>query len=189
MSPTRPRRSRRTLQWPVVIWLTIVWLMLWGSISPLMIVGGVLASTAILLAFPLPPIQFDGRVHPFKLVSLIAHFAKDLTLASFQVAWLAIRPGAPPLNAVIEVDLMSDSELYLTITAELVSLVPGSLLIEVSRTQGRLYLHILGAKDLAGAEKARAAARTQERRVVEALASGEELAGYRANISRDKEES
>lgn len=178
MSPTRPSRSRRTIQWPVVIWLDLVWILLWGSIDPVIVVGGFLVALIVLTAFPLPPMTFDGRVRPLKFMVLCGRFGFDLVRSSIEVAWLTIRPAKPPMNSLIEVDLLSPSELYLTITSELLSLVPGSLLIEVARTQGRIYLHILGAEDSAAAERARAAAFAQERRVIEALASDAELAAY-----------
>lgn len=179
MSPSRPSRSRRTVQWPVVMWLELVWILLWGSISPIIVIGGVFIALVVLTAFPLPPMTFAGRVRPVKFVVLCARFGFDLTRSSIEVAWLTLRPTKPPLNSLIEVDLLSPSELYLTITSELLSLVPGSLLIEVARTQGHIYLHILGAEDSAAAERARTAALAQERRVVEALASDDELAAYR----------
>lgn len=182
MSPTRQWRSRRTLQWPIVAWLVLVWIMMWGSLSPTIVLGGVVVAFAVLVAFPLPPIAFDGKIRPLQFVVLVTRFAGDLVAASLHVVWLSIRPAAVPLGAVIQIDLRSRSELYLTITAELISLVPGSLVIEVSRTHSRLYLHILAAKDPAGVEKARAAALAQERRVVEALGSEVELAQYRANV-------
>lgn len=179
MSPTRPSRSRRTVQWPVVIWLELIWIMLWGSINPIIVIGGVGVALVVLTAFPLPAMTFAGRVRPIKFLVLCSRFGFDLIRSSIEVAWLTVRPAKPPLNSLIEVDLLSPSELYLTITSELLSLVPGSLLIEVTRTQGRIYLHILGAGDSVAAERARAAALAQERRVVEALASNEELAVYR----------
>lgn len=179
MSPTRPYRSRRTVQWPVVVWLTLVWVLLWGSINPIIVLGGVLVAIIVLTAFPLPPMTFAGKVRPVKFAVLCARFGFDLIRSSIEVAWYTLRPAKPPLNSLIEIDLLSPSELYLTITAELLSLVPGSLLIEVARTQGRIYLHILGAENAAAAERARAAALAQERRVIEALASDDELAAYR----------
>lgn len=179
MSPTRTNRSRRTVQWPVVIWLDLIWVLLWGSLSPVIVVGGALVAVVVLTAFPLPPMTFAGRVRPWKFAVLCVRFGVDLVRSSVQVAWLTVRPAKPPMNSLIEVDLLSPSELYLTITSELLSLVPGSLLIEVARSQGRIYLHILGAEDAAAAERARAAALAQERRVVEALGSDAEIAAYR----------
>ncbi len=179
MSPTRPSRSRRTVQWPVVIWLELIWILLWGSISPVIVIGGILVALTVLTAFPLPPVTFAGRVRPIKFLVLCSRFGFDLARSSIEVAWLTLRPARPPLNSLIEVDLLSPSELYLTITSELLSLVPGSLLIEVARTQGRIYLHILGAEDSVSAQRARTAALAQERRVVEALASDDELTAYR----------
>ena len=53
---TRPARYR-AVQWPMVLWLTLVWWVLWGSYSLLSLVGGVLVAVAACWVFPLPPLQ------------------------------------------------------------------------------------------------------------------------------------
>jgi multicomponent Na+:H+ antiporter subunit E len=76
---------------------------------------------------------------------------------------------------VIGVRLRSHSDLYLTVTAELASLVPGSLVIEAHRLTGMLYLHVLDAEAAGGVEAHRAAVLELEERVLRALASDAEL--------------
>jgi multicomponent Na+:H+ antiporter subunit E len=57
----------------------------------------------------------------------------------------------------------------LTVVAEMVSLVPGSLVVEARRSTHTLFLHVLDARDMAGVEKMRAQVFALERRVVLAL--------------------
>lgn len=178
----RRTRIRRGLQWPVLCWLTAVWILLWGRISVLTVGSGVLVAFVILLVFPLPPLGFSGRIRPVGLALLAGYFLRDLVLASAQVAWLAIRPETPPRNAVIAVRLRSRADLYLMITAELVSLVPGSLLVETDHENHTLYLHILGTETPGDVERARRSAYAQEARVVSALASEQELREYRERV-------
>jgi multicomponent Na+:H+ antiporter subunit E len=175
---TRRERQRRGFQWPVALILTVVWMMLWGDLSIANAVSGLLISTVIILVFPLPPIVFTGRIHPIGLAVLVGRFAADLVTASFQVAGQALRLGTQPRNAVVGVQLYSRSDLYLTITAELLSLVPGSLVVEANRATSTLYLHILGVRDEADVELARAAILAQEYRVMRALASPSELEAF-----------
>lgn len=83
---------------------------------------------------------------------------------------------------MIEVRLRSRSDLLLTLTAELVSLVPGSLLIETAHPRSVLFLHVFGVRDAAGVERARSSALEQERRVVDAFATAADLETYRDNV-------
>jgi multicomponent Na+:H+ antiporter subunit E len=170
-----PRRRRVPVQWRSLVWLTAVWVLLWGDLS----VGNVLAGLAIAfvvsLVMPLPPIAGGGRVRPLALARLAGRFAVDVVVASVQVGVAAFRIR-PPVSAVIRVRLRSSSDLYLTLTAELCSLVPGSVVVEAHRLTSTLYLHLL---DVAGPDAIEAARRRvleQEERVLRALASDAELA-------------
>lgn len=150
--------------------LTVVWLLLWGRITPWLILGGLLISWLILTVFPFPRAPWLATVRPLPLLVLIVRFGIDLVRASFEVAWLAIRPQAPPASAVIRVQLRTHSELLMTVTAELVSLVPGSLVIEIDPGTAAIYLHVLDGSTPETIERARKAVTDQETQVVRAIA-------------------
>lgn len=173
--------SRRNgVQWPMLIGLTVVWVLLWGGLNVANVLSGLVVAVFVTLVFPLPPIVIGGQLRPIGLLRLAGWFVVELVVASVQVAGQALRVGQRPLNAVIQVDLRSRSDLYLTITAELLSLVPGSLVVEVRRSTSTLFLHVLDVGDEADVEEARRRALRQEERVMRALASDEELAAYRS---------
>lgn len=161
-------------QWGTVLWLAAVWVFLWGDVSWANVLGGVVVGVLVTLAFRMAPIPFGGRVHPWALVVLVVRFAADLVRASAEVSALALRPRYTPRGAVIGVQLRSHSDLYLTLTAELVSLVPGSLVVEANRVTGRLYLHVLDLAHSGGVDAVRASVLAQEERVLRALASHDE---------------
>jgi multicomponent Na+:H+ antiporter subunit E len=175
MTTSRPGRARprmgsvRSLQLSALCWLTLIWVMLWGELSVLTVVGGFLVAVVVCLVFPLPPLRMDLRVRPLRLLWLVVRFLGDVVLASAQVAWTTVQLRRQPVNAVIEVDLRTTSDFVLTVVAEMVSLVPGSLVVEVRRSTHTLFLHVLDAKDLAGAEKMRRQVFDLERRVDHAL--------------------
>ncbi|HEX6577412.1 MAG TPA: Na+/H+ antiporter subunit E [Jiangellaceae bacterium] len=180
MTPSAPRsRMGHALRSPMVVWLTLTWVFLWGDLSIANVVSGALIGIVVIAVFPLPPVVFEGRVHPVALVRLIGWFVVDLVRASVQVAALAVRFGHQPRNAVVQVDLRSRSDLYLTITAELVTLVPGSMVIDLRRSTSTLYIHVLGVRDESDVDRARAHTLDVEERVVRALASKDELAEFR----------
>ncbi len=171
---------RHGVQWPMLIGLTVVWVLLWGGVNVANVLSGLAVAVIVTLVFPLPPIVFSGRFRVRGLAVLLGWFVVELVVASVEVAGQALRIGRAPLNAVIEVDLRSHSDLYLTLTAELLSLVPGSLVVEARRSTSTLFLHVLGVRDEADVEAVRRRALRQEERVMRALASDEELAAYLA---------
>lgn len=178
-------RGLHLWQLPVIAWLTVVWLLLWGEITPLTFVGGVLVSCIILLVFPFPRVSVQGTLRPWRTVVLLSRFLYDLCVASFNVAWLAIRPGPPPGSAVILVNLVSHSELRQTLTGELVSLVPGSLLIELDSRGRRMWLHVLDAGTPEKVSTARRKARLQEHRLLEAIGTADEVAESERRLQED----
>lgn len=72
--------------------------------------------------------------------------------------------------------LRTDSDLLLTIVAEALTLVPGSLVIDMDRPQRTLALHILHVRDLADVDRRRAAVLAEEERVVRAFGSADQIA-------------
>lgn len=178
-APTRRQRSRAALQWPTLVWLTVVWCLLWGEFTVGNVLAGLVVSVLAVRVFPLPALTYDSRPHPVALLRLVAMFFADLVRSSVQVAVLALRPGYQPTNSVIVVPLRTRSDFALFVTAEMLSLVPGSLLIEASRRTWTLQLHVLDTPTMADVQQARRHAYDQERRVVEALGSPEEIARVR----------
>jgi multicomponent Na+:H+ antiporter subunit E len=85
----------------VLLWLTLVWILLWGTVSAANIISGLVIALVITLLLPLPVVPVEGRVHPISLIRLIGLVAWYLVLSSAQLAWLAVKPGPPPLSAVL----------------------------------------------------------------------------------------
>ncbi|MCB7135097.1 Na+/H+ antiporter subunit E [Cellulosimicrobium marinum] len=166
---------RLTTQWRTVVWLTLVWVMLWGDLAWGTVVAGVLVGALVIVLFPLPSVATRGRLRPWHLLVLLARFVADLVTASFQVSALAIDPRRTPRGAVVGVRLRNPSDVYMTLTAELTSLVPGSLVVEAHRLTGMLYLHVLDLEQAGGVEQVRADALALEARVLHAFASNEDL--------------
>lgn len=167
--------NRLVAQWRTAAWLTVVWVMLWGDLSWGNVLAGVLLASLLITFMPLPSIATSGTVRPWPLLVLISRFVADLVVASFQVSMQAFRFRHTPHGAVVGVRLRNPSDIYMTITAELSSLVPGSLVIEAHRLTGMLYLHVLDLDAAGGADKVRQDTLDLEARVLRAFASNDEL--------------
>ena len=150
-------------------WLTFVWVALWGDVSAANVLSGLLIAVVVCLVFPLPHLKMQIHVRPLWLGWLVLHFLGDVVVASAHVAWTTLQFHRQPRNAVIEVNLRTDSDFVLTVVAEMVSLVPGSLVVEARRSTHTLFLHVVDAREPAGADRMRAQVLSLERRVVCAL--------------------
>lgn len=160
----------------MALWLAVVWVLLWGNLTLANAVIGVVLGFAVVTFAPLPRVAFEGRFWLPGVVVLLVRFAIDVVHASVQVAGRALSFGREPRGAVIRVRLRSHSDLFLTLTAEVCSLVPGSIIVEAHRLTGTLYVHVLDIEQAGGVAAAKAAVLEQERRVLYALASDADIA-------------
>ena len=96
-----------------------------------------------------------------------------------QVAWLAIKPGPPPRTAIIAAKLRTRSDFVLTLVALTISLIPGSLVVEVDRFGSTLYLHVLNTPTQREIRLMRAQIARIERLLVRTLGSRAEVEAMR----------
>lgn len=165
----------KTFPWVTYLWLTIVWVLLWGEFSAGNILAGLVVAAVVTTVFPLPPIDYMGKMRPINIIKLFSRFLFDLTIASVQVALQAFMFRTTPRGAIVRVKLRSNSDLYLTIVSELSCLVPGSIVIEAHRLTGTLYLHVLDLERYGGIDQVRNDVWELEARVMRAFASQSEL--------------
>jgi multicomponent Na+:H+ antiporter subunit E len=180
-APSRPPqpvltpRARRRNRAVAVIGLVAIWVLLWGNLSWANVLGGLVVAAVVLTVFPLPPVTFAGTVRPLAMLRYLVRFLYDLVVASFQIALLAFQFNRTPHSAVIAVPMRVNTDLNLTLAAESVSLVPGSLIVEADRAAGILYIHVLGVGNRREAEEFRRGVYEVEARIVAAIGTAAEL--------------
>jgi multicomponent Na+:H+ antiporter subunit E len=121
----------------------LVWVLLWGSASAANILGGLTVATLITMLLPLPVVPVEGRLHPLSLVRLAVVVAYQLVQSSVQVAWLAIKPGPPPLSAVLRAQLSIKSDLVLALAVNIFTIIPGSMVLEIDQARRLIYVHVI----------------------------------------------
>lgn len=161
-------RSRRIRPAPL-IGLTVVWVLLWGTLSWANVLSGLVLAATVLIVFPLPPLLIDVHIRPLALVTLVARFLADLVVASVKVAAQAVGLVSMEGSSVIVIPLHCTDLLAQTMIAEMVSLVPGTVVVELDGEDAWMALHVLGANTAQRADAARADVRALERRVLRAL--------------------
>jgi multicomponent Na+:H+ antiporter subunit E len=163
-----------------MVWLTAIWLLLQGSITWGNVLAGLVLAALVLVVFPLPRLIMGLRVRPWALAVLVVRFQLDLIVSSCRVAWQAVRPGPVVDGIVMDVWLRGRKELFQTITAEMVALVPGTVVIDLVSETGRLTLHALDVHTPAEVEGVRKDVLELEQRVLRALAAPSEEHGVAA---------
>jgi multicomponent Na+:H+ antiporter subunit E len=116
---------RVALRMWVLVWLMLVWILLWGTVSAANVISGLAVGLVITLLLPLPVVPIEGRVHPLTLIRLVGLVAWYLVLSSVQLAWLAIKPGPPPL------------------AVNIVNLTPGTIVLEIDQVRRMIYVHVI----------------------------------------------
>ncbi len=164
---------RRRVQPMSALLLTVLWVLLWGNVSWINVVSGLLLAVLVLMAFPLPPLTFGVRPHPWALLVLTGRFLVDMTVASVSVGYKAVAPWEHPTGVLTRVPLRSDNDLLCTITAEMTTLVPGSIVIDIdcSREPRELVLHVFDAPREQDVQELHDRVRAQELRVLRALSA------------------
>jgi multicomponent Na+:H+ antiporter subunit E len=127
----------------VLCWLILVWILLWGTVSTANILSGLVIALLITLLLPLPAVPVEGKLHPLSLLRLIVTVFYYLALSSVQVAWLAVKPGPPPLSAVLRAHVAVKSDLVLALAVNIFNLIPGSIVLEIDQTRRMLYMHVI----------------------------------------------
>ena len=176
------QRQRSTLRQeiPLLIGMMLVWGARWQDFAIGNLVFGLLISLLLVRVFRLPPIILSGRFNIWRAVVFVGAFLRDVTLASFEVMFLAVFRGPRTKSAVITVMLRTESDLLVTFVGHVLTLVPGSYVVEVDRRSSTLYLHVLNVNDQADVEKARATVLLIEERLIRMMGTTEELAALNA---------
>jgi len=156
-------------QLPLLIGLVALWLFLWDHVDTLTVVTGVILAIAVTRVLYLLPVLLSGRFNPWRGLLLGLRMMYDVVVASLQVAFLAVDPRWKPMNSIIAVQLLTRSDLVTTLTAEAISVVPGTVVVDIDRERGLLYLHALGTRTEADIERTRRGVLGTEERIVLAI--------------------
>lgn len=124
-------------------WLAVAWCALWQNFSLPFIAFGLVLAVGIMLVFPLPTLYLSNRINPLYCLLFAVILLGNIARASFQLLWLAFTFRKPLRNSIVAVQLRTQSDLLLTAVAHTMSVIPGSVVVEVDRSLNVLYFHVL----------------------------------------------
>ena len=136
-----------------------------GSIS-VFLLGFALGYIALWLSKPL---YRDTRYFEKlpKTIKLAGYFLKELAVSNLRVLWDVITPRHIHRPGIIGIPLAAQTDLEIFVVANLISLTPGTLSVDLSEDRKTLYVHIMFLDNV---ETARADIKNGlERRVLEVM--------------------
>ncbi len=127
--------------------LALFWAMATGEVTLLAIGSGFLVGMLVLHL--VGPVLGDSRyaIRFFLAINLALFFLRELLASSVRVAIDVLRPAFTMRPAIIRVPLEVRDDVQITLLANLISLTPGTLSIDVSEDKSHLYVHAMYGDD------------------------------------------
>ncbi len=111
------------------------------------------------------PSTYFGRVG--RVLRLAGFFFRELLVSNLRVLWDVITPQHISKPGVVAVPLDAETDFEIMLVANLVSLTPGTLSLDVSDDRKTLYVHMMFLEDVEAAR--REIKQGIEKRVLEAI--------------------
>jgi multicomponent Na+:H+ antiporter subunit E len=144
--------------------LALAWMALTGQFNPFNFIVGFLLAYLLLHLLQRP----DDPKDYFQRASLIIRFALfylwELFQSNLRVAATVLSPSMKITPAVVAIPLEAKSELSISLLANLITLTPGSLTLDISTDAQVIYVHSMYADDI---DQFRLSIKELERRVLE----------------------
>lgn len=148
--------------------LTIVWAGLFGTFDLPTLASGFLLSYFFLWVIHRgggrPPAYFTK---PPKIAAFLAYYLKELVVSNLIIARDILTPTHYMRPGVVAIPLRSSTDFEITLLANLITMTPGTLSLDISEDRKTLYVHAMYIHD-AGALRAEIT-NNFERRVLEIL--------------------
>jgi multicomponent Na+:H+ antiporter subunit E len=133
----------------LVVILALIWAGISGNFTGLnLLFGGLIGAVAVLiLREALSGPRSSRRIR--RVVSLAVLFLYELMVSAVRVALVVIRPDMSKAvrPAIVAVPLTVKSDAEITLLANLITLTPGTLSVDLSADKSVLYVHALCMDD------------------------------------------
>lgn len=147
--------------------LALIWVVLTGDLSGYNLLAGMIIGYFVLglVERHIPVLTGYTKRIP-KLFRFIGFFFSELFLANLRVAFDIVTPIWYMKPGVIAVPLDAETEMEITMVANMISLTPGTLSLDVSDDRRVLFIHAMFLED---EQAVRNDLKEMERRVLEIL--------------------
>lgn len=137
----------------LLISMAALWVLLWGDLSVANVVSGVIVAIAVLSAARLPRSTRtndaeSAEIAPLAMLRFGAYVLVKLVEANLILAWEIITPRNRINTGVVAVPLRTESALSMMVVANVITLTPGTVTLEVEGSPPVLYVNVLHLHDL-----------------------------------------
>lgn len=150
----RRRRHGNRIAPSLMIWLVVVWMLLWGTFDVATAVYGLLVALIVLVVFPLPSHRWNIFHRPWRLVILAGYVIVDLVGSAVRFFVDTLRESGRVSAAIMAVPVLSDVDHVIASAANVVSLAPGTFVLQIDRSRGIWYVYTTGVRTAEDAHKA-----------------------------------
>lgn len=84
---------------------------------------------------------------PFRILWFLVFYTKEVLLSNLRVAYDVLTPSDKSTPAIIALPLSAHTDLEILIVANLISMTPGTLSMDVSTDRKTLYIHAMFVED------------------------------------------
>lgn len=127
--------------------LALVWVAISGSYSIPNLAFGFVIGWIVLFLVREQLQTTKVVIRPIALLLLIALFIKELVLSAFKVAKLVLSPRMDIKPGIFAYPLKVDRDFEITLLANLITLTPGTLSVDVSDDRRTLFVHGMDCSD------------------------------------------
>jgi multicomponent Na+:H+ antiporter subunit E len=127
--------------------LALVWGAMTGSFTLTNLLFGFVLGYLVLLAAGriLGPSRYHSRI--LKVFAFLGFYLVEVIMANLRVAYDVVTPAFRTRPGIIAVPLEAKTDLEITLLANLVTMTPGTLSIDVSADRKTLYVHAMFVDD------------------------------------------
>lgn len=127
--------------------LTFLWMFMWGSFDFFTLLAGFVLGGLLLTVVTAPFFTKPYGIRSFRYVSFFVYFIRILVKSNWTVAKIILTPGWTQRPRIVRYPVAHMTDLQITLLANVITLTPGTLSLDVSDDRRWLYVHCMSAED------------------------------------------
>ena len=133
----------------------VVWVLLWGDLSPGNVLSGVAVAALLMVVFPNDgPLWPRHYFDPIAALRFVRYFLWNIVISNVVLSREILSPHSSIRTGVVVVPMPDCSPAIITFIANVTALTPGTMAVQVSNEPPELSVHVLLLYDV---DEARAA--------------------------------
>jgi multicomponent Na+:H+ antiporter subunit E len=123
--------------------LAVIWCMMHSSFYPVTFLTGYLLAWGSTSMFKVLTEYRVYRMNLWEALKLFLVFVKEMIVANFQIAYIILTPAMNIRPGLVEYPLDLRNEGAIVLLANMISLTPGTLSVDISSDRRFLYVHAM----------------------------------------------